>query len=324
MAGGPGKSFRKGITLLEFVEMFPDDVAAEEWFIKTRWPNGIACPRCGSLNVQRVANRKPQPLYCRDCRKYFSVKTDTVMQSSNLGCRKWLLAFYLLVTGLKGTASMKLHRDLGVTQKTAWHLAHRIRETWRGNAEPPFGGPVETDASYFGGKERNKHAKKKLRERHREGKRAVVGVKDRATGQIRANVLPDETAAMLQGFVGLTSEDGVKVYTDEAAAYESMPNRESVNHKVGEYVDGQAHTNGLESFWSMMKRGYHGTYHKMSTWHLDRYVQEFSGRHNQRPMDTLDQMESMVRWSEGKRLRYRDLVADSPNPRRRVGRKPAA
>ena len=121
------------MTLNQLIKRFPTDEAAEQWFIATRWPDGVRCPKCGSDNIQERKTRKPQPYRCRACRKDFSVKTGTLMQGSNLGFQTWALAFYLMTTGLKGTASMKLHRDLGITQKSAWHLAHRIRETWRYN-----------------------------------------------------------------------------------------------------------------------------------------------------------------------------------------------
>ena len=145
-------------------------------------------------------------------------------------------------------------------------------------------------------------------------------MKDRKTGKIAASVTPSTDGSTLRGFVQHMSADGAKIYSDGAAAYRELPNQESVNHSVGKYVHGMAHMNGLESFWSLMKRGDHGTYHKMSPWQLDRYVGEFEGRHNDRDSDTEDQMQAMVRGMEGKRLRYKDLVADSPNPRRKVGR----
>ena len=129
----PGKSFREGGSLIEIMRMFPDDAAAEKWFVKTRWPDGVHCSRCGSANIQERKTRKPQPYRCRDCRKDFSVKTGTLMHNSRLELQVWAVAIYLLVTNLEGVSSRKLHRDLGITQKTAWHLAHRIRETWKDN-----------------------------------------------------------------------------------------------------------------------------------------------------------------------------------------------
>ena len=148
----PGKHFREGISLVKLMDMFPDDETAERWFVQTRWPTGVCCPSCGSLNVATVRTRKPQPYRCRDCRKHFSAKTGTLMQGSNLGFRVWAIAFYLMSTNIKGISSMKLHRDLDITQKTAWHLAHRIRETWRDNGGL-FSGPTEIDETHVGGKD---------------------------------------------------------------------------------------------------------------------------------------------------------------------------
>ena len=253
----PGKHYREGLSLIELTAMFSDDAKAEKWFVVNRWPDGVCCPRCNSRNVQERANRKPQPFRCRRCHKDFSVKTDTLMHSSPLPMRVWGIALYLLTTGLNGTASMKLHRDVKVSRKTAWHLAHRILETW---SDPPplFKGPVEYDEAYFGGKRKNmpKAKRETLEGRGVSGKVAVVGAKDLDSNQVNAKVIAGTDSETLHGFVSDTAADGAHVYTDEHRSYEGLPfSRESVKHSVGEYVRGQAHVNGVESFWEMLRKG---------------------------------------------------------------------
>ena len=315
----PGKHFRKGISLIDAVQRFSDEAEAEAWFVERRWPNGIRCPHCGSESIHERANRKPMPYHCRVCIRDFSVRTGTLLHSSKIPLSKWAIAFYLYSTHLKGVSSMKLHRDLGITQKTAWHMAHRIREAWDIEGAP-FAGPVEADESFFGGKEKNKHAvDRKHLGRGTVGKAAVVGVKDRSTNLVAATPVDNTDRATLQGFVLDHTDPQALVFTDDHSAYDRISRKhETVRHSVSEYVRGQAHTNGMESFWSMLKRGYVGTYHQMSRKHLGRYVREFAGRHNLRPMDTAAQMEMMARGIVGKRLRYDDLISDGEEaPRRR-------
>ena len=305
---GPGKAHREGISLMALADMFPNEESARAWFEDQRWPDGAGCPHCGSVDVAAVASLKPMPYRCRDCRKHFSVRTGTVMAKSKIPLRKWAFAIYLCATGLKGVSSMKLHRDLDITQKSAWFMAHRIREAL--DAEGAlFSGPVEVDETYIGGKRKNmsKARRKTLAGRGAVGKTAVVGAKDRASNRVAARSVEATDGATLQRFVRERAAPGATVYTDEARAYRGMPfAHEAVNHSIGEYVRGMAHTNGMESFWAMLKRGYHGTFHHFSAKHMQRYINEFAARQGLRELDTIDLMG--VARMIGRRIMYRDLV----------------
>ena len=314
----PGKSDREGISLVKLMRMFPNDDAARRWFEKQIWPQGPHCPKCGSFNVQSNIKHKTMTHRCRDCdgRPMFSPKTGNIMEGSKLGYQTWAIAIYLVTISLKGVSSMRLHRDLEITQKSAWHLAHRIRKAMADGTTLPFSGPVEADETYLGSKRKNmSNAKRKELAgtgRGAVGKTAVAGVKDRETNAVAARKVERTDAPHLAGFVAERTEPGSKVYTDDAAAYGPLQgpfDHAAVNHSAGEYVRGQAHTNGMESFWSKLKRGYQGTFHHFSEKHTDRYVAEFSGRHNIREADTADMMAIIARQSVGKRLRYRELIA---------------
>ena len=314
----PGKHKRKGLSVREFYEMFPDDASAEQWFVNLRWPKGICCPSCGSMNVQTKTTHPTMPYRCREKQcdtGFFSVKTGSAMQSSKLPYGVWLLAMYLMATNLKSVSSMKLHRDLKITQKSAWFLAHRLREA-RVQYKGLFDGPVEVDETYFGGKRANMSNKRRKEKaelgRGTAGKMAVVGAKDRRSKAVTARVVTDVTKETLQGFIAEHVRPGAKVYTDEAAAYEGMPYKhKTVVHSAREFVRGKVHTNNVESLWSMMKRAYKGTFHKLSDKHLDRYIQEFTGKANMRELDTLDIMAIMAIRIRGRRLRYKDLIKDN-------------
>ena len=315
----PGKSYRVGITMPQMAAMFATEEKAIRWFEAWMWPDGeMHCPRCGSVDgPYRVKSGKPQPYRCRDCRSYFSLKTGTAMEKSPLPLRLWGWAIFLEMTSLKGVSSMKLHRDLGVTQKTAWFMLHRIREAFA-DVAPIFAGPVEVDETYVGGIRANmSNAKRKeLADTGRgpKGKTAVVGMKDRATKQVTARVIGSVDGETLNSFVDRHTAPEAEVYTDGSTAYKGRENHESVSHSAGEYVrylkGVKVHTNGVESFWSMLKRAHKGVYHKLSAKHLQRYVSQFAGRQNVREMDTLEQMQHVVAGLVGRRLMYRDLIAE--------------
>ena len=218
------------------------------------------------------------------------------------------MAIYLLNTDLKGTSSMKLHRDLGIPQKSSWHLAHRIRESWADRQESRFAGPVEADETYGGGKERNEHASRRSNTgRGTVGKTAVAG--DRASGQVSAAVVLATDGATLVPIVARHTAPDAHVFTDDHGAYRNLPRWHRIErHVVGQYMDGQIHTDNLESLWSLPKSGYRGTYHRVSEKNLDRCVDEHAGRHSSRRLNTLAQMERTTRGLVGRWLPYRELI----------------
>ncbi len=278
--------------------------------------------------LQRAVRRGPpfDAVPLPRCGKRFSVRTGSVMADTKLGYRTWAVALFLLTTGIKGVSSMKLHRDPGISRKSAWHLAHRIRAC-RERDQGLFAGPVEVDETCVGGKERNKHESKKARAgRGPVGKTPVAGARDRATNAVAARPLPGTAKGDLQGFARARVAPGAQVRSDQAAAYAGMEEfpHEAVRHSGGEYVLGAAHTNGIESFWSLFKRGLYGTYHRMSVRHLGRYLTEFAGRRNDRDCDTAERMRRMARGLVGRTLTYRQLTGKAAVAARAAPSEPSA
>ncbi len=302
------------LSLYDFFKRFPDENAARKFFEAKRWPDGVYCAHCGSLSIAECKDHKPMAYRCKDCRKHFSVRTDTVLAESRLPLHKWLMAIYMMTTARKGIPSTQVARELGITQKSAWFLCQRIRETWLAdnmdNSEG-LGPVVEIDETYIGGKETNKHANKKLNKgRGSVGKMPVMGILDRS-GRVRAFPIPATDRPTLHGIIKHYVTPGSTVITDEWAAYRKLSGYThlTVNHSAGEYVNQQAHTNAIESFWSLLKRGYYGIYHYMSVKHLHRYVAEFSNRKNTATLSTLDFMGATALAMEGRHISYKELIS---------------
>jgi len=316
---------KKPVTLTQAIAYFADTDRAFDYAKFLRWPDDkVTCPRCGSDSNSFVSTRKLW--FCNGCKKQFTVKVGTIFEDSPLGLDKWIAAVWMICNCKNGISSYELHRALGITQKSAWFMLHRIREAMKDGSLIKFGGsdsgPVEVDETYVGGRIRNMH-RSRVREKYRglpvqatSAKAIVMGMRDRETRRVRAKVIPNTRRETLQNEILDHIEKKSTVYTDAAQGYYNLAEKDFVHDTVNhleEYVHGQVHTQGIENFWSLLKRGLKGTYVAVEPFHLDRYVSEQVFRFNNRatkdnPLTDEDRFTLAMSQIVGRRLTYTQLT----------------
>jgi transposase-like protein len=296
--------------LLEAVRYFADLDVATEYVARLRWPDGPVCPRCGSVEHSYISTRRIWK--CKACKRQFSVKVGTIFEDSALGLDKWLPAVWLAANSKNGISSHELGRSLGVTQKSAWFMLHRIRLAMQTGSFEKFSGTVEVDETYIGGKARNMHKrirKQKITGSGTKDKTAILGMIERG-GLVRARVVGDTTRRTLQGHVREVVAPGASVFTDALKSYSGLDS--DYDHRVVDhaecYVDGQVHTNYMENFWSLLKRGLHGTYISVEPFHLFRYLDERMFTFNLRDLTDLGRFTTVLQACAGRRLTYAELT----------------
>ena len=302
------------ISTFELFAMFPDQEAARTYLEGRLWPQGPRCPVCGL--GERITTRAGGFYRCNQCKEDFTVRTGTIFERSHIPLHKWVYAMYLLVTARKGISSMQLAKEIGVTQKSAWFMLHRLREAC-GKDLTKLQGLIEIDETYVGGIEANKHEHKKLKAgRGTVGKTPVLGMRERGKGgRTKAVKLANTDAQTIQDVIVQNVEVGSILHTDEHGAYRDMGglffSHESINHSQGEFVRDGVTTNSIESVFAVLKRGLIGVYHHASAKHLGRYVDEFAFRLNEGNVarHTLQRLDSFVSGVAGKRLTYKALIA---------------
>ena len=305
-------------TLRDAILYFADFEHCKDFMVELRWPNGtVKCPECGSEKVCYLAKNRVWKCYATHPKPRFTLKTGTIFEDSPIPLEKWLPAVWMLLNCKNGISSWELHRSIGVTQKSAWFMLHRIRLAMQSRTFNKLGGPgggeVEVDESFIGGKARNMHYARKVEVqkegRNTGGKVIVMGMLERG-GTVRTAVIEDRTKTTMQPIVRENVETGSEVYSDEWACNWRMDNEyvHGVINHLQTYVEGNIHTNGMENFWSLLKRSLHGTYVAVEPFHLFRYVDEQAFRYNNRTMTDLDRFVFGMRHVVGRRLTYNELT----------------
>jgi transposase-like protein len=300
-------------TLDELTTAFPDEQTCVDHFRAIRWAGGAFCPYCGSTRIYDFSDKRTHK--CGDCRSRFSIKVGTIFEDTKLPLRKWFIAIWLITSHKKGIASTQLAKDVGVTQKTAWFMLHRLREASRtGSFNRELDGEVEVDETFVGGKAKNRHVSKRGgpgRGGLGSGKTPVVGAVERG-GEVFAKATKSVDAKTLKTFVRENVSRQVNLLvTDEWVGYRGLGSEfphEVIRHTHGEYVRDSVHTQTIEGFWSLLKRQIYGIHHWVSEKHLDRYVNEATWRYNRRKSDEGGRVNSLLAHADGKRLRYRELI----------------
>ena len=302
-------------TLSELTAAFSDEQTCIEHFRSIRWAHGAFCPYCGSTKIYNFSDKRTHK--CGDCRQRFSIKVGTIFADTKLPLRQWFIAIWLITSHKKGIASAQLARDLGVTQKTAWFMLHRLRYAAKTKSfNMPLEGIVEVDETFVGGLAKNKHIGKRGKGRGTggigSGKTPVVGAVERG-GEVVARSTSSVDSATLKNFVREhVSHQAQLLVTDQWVGYRGLDAEyvhAIINHSKGEYVRDDAHTNTIEGFWSLLKRQIYGIHHWVSPKHLDQYVGEATWRYNRREASEGGRVNSLLAASDGKRLTYKELIA---------------
>jgi transposase-like protein len=304
-------------TLLEAIKHFADPNVAHETMVSLRWPDGVHCPTCGRADVRFISTRRMWECKEKHPRRQFSSKVGTIFEDSPLGLDKWFAAIWMVANCKNGISSYEMARDLGITQKSAWFMDHRIRLAMKAGSILKMEGECEADESFIGGLAKNMHEKRK---KHigtgGTGKTAVLGIlrrkNDKSKSKVRAKVIPNTKAETLQPEIRSTVEAGSRLYTDAWVSYRGLaPDYEHqvIDHAV-EYVRDAVHTNGIENFWSLLKRTIKGTYVSVEPFHLGRYLDEQSFRFNEREDNDLGRFKSVLSSVSGRRLTYKELIGN--------------